>query len=72
MGQLLKDAKLDTLLTSDGTPNPDRFGFFLVLTGLTSKKAQGVVNKTNKSFDDIQSDWIINAGDDNGLYDTLK
>lgn len=75
MAQLLKANELDTLLTSDGMPNPNRFGFFLVLTGLTSKKAKGVTNTSNnetKSFEDINSDWIVNAGDENSLYETLK
>lgn len=75
MSQLLKDAKLDTLLASNGMPNPNRFGYFLVLTGLTSKRAKGVTNSQNgesKSFEDIDSDWIINAGNDNSTYETLK
>lgn len=75
--ELLKKANLDNLIDqSTGLPNPRYFGTFLVLEGLTSGKAYGLLPESNfnkkQSFDDISSQMIINAGDDEQLYDLLR
>lgn len=73
--QLLKSKKLDMLIDpSTGLPNPRYFGNFLVLEGLTSSKAYGVqsIDGKKESFDDIDSNLIINAGDNDELYDSLR
>lgn len=73
--QLLKSKKLDMLIDpSTGLPNPRYFGNFLVLEGLTSSKAYGVqsIDGKKESFDDIDSTLIINAGDNDELYDSLR
>lgn len=72
---LLKNKKLDMLVDpSTGLPNPRYFGNFLVLEGLTSSKAYGVqsIDGKKESFDDIDSNLIVNAGDDDELYDSLR
>lgn len=75
--ELLKKANLDALVDqATGLPNPKYFGTFLVLEGLTSGKAYGVLSQQgyNKkySFDDITSQLVIKAGDDEQLYDLLR
>lgn len=75
--KLLKEANLDALVDqATGLPNPKYFGTFLVLEGLTSGKAYGVLSQQryNKkySFDDITSQLVIKAGDDEQLYDLLR
>lgn len=61
-------------MQSNGELKPNNSGQFLVLEGLTSGKAAGVSDKTGKkwSFDDINSNFIVNAGDDRELYRTLE
>lgn len=73
--KLLKKKGLDVLIDSNtGLPNPKYFRSFLVLEGITSSKAYGVepINGKKQSINDIDSKLIINAGDDDELYDTLR
>ena len=75
--KLLKEVNLDALVDqATGLPNPKYFGTFLVLEGLTSGKAYGVLSQQgyNKkySFDDITSQLVIKAGDDEQIYDLLR
>lgn len=73
--KLLKKKGLDVLIDSNtGLPNPKYFRNFLVLEGITSGKAYGVepINGKKQSINDIDSKLIINAGDDDELYDTLR
>lgn len=75
--ELLKQSKyisLAPIMQSNGELKPSNSGQFLVLEGLTSGKAAGVSDKTGKkwSFDDINSNFIVNAGDDRELYRTLE
>ena len=73
--KLLKKNGLDVLIDSNtGLPNPKYFRNFLVLEGITSGKAYGVepINGKKQSINDIDSKLIINAGDDDELYDTLR
>lgn len=74
---LLKEAKysgLAPLIGSNGQLKPSNSGQFLVLEGLASSKTYGVSEKTNKkwSFDDIRSNFILNAGDDDELFRVLE
>lgn len=75
--ELLRQQKyisLTPIIQSNGQLKPDNSGQFLVLEGLTSSKAAGVSDRSGKkwSFDDIRSNFIINAGDDEELYRTLE
>lgn len=75
--ELLKQSKyisLAPIMQSNGELKPSNSGQFLVLEGLTSGKAAGVSDETGKkwSFDDINSNFIVNAGDDRELYRTLE
>lgn len=75
--KLLKEANLDALVDqATGLPNPKYFGTFLVLEGLTSGKAYGVLSQQGYSkkysFDDIKSQLVVKAGDDEQLYDLLR
>lgn len=72
MQQLMKDNRLEGLLDSNGMPNPNRFGQFLVLEGYTSEKAKAVQDNKQVSFKDIQSDFILSAGDDKEVYDMIQ
>lgn len=70
--QLMRDNQLDGLIGQDGLPNKNRFGLFLVLEGYTSEKAKAVQNDKQVGFKDVQSEFIIPAGDDDQLYDMIK
>lgn len=75
--ELLKQSKyisLAPIMGSNGKLKPDNSGQFLVLEGLTSSKAAGISDRSGKkwSFDDIRSNFIINAGDDDELFRTLQ
>lgn len=69
--ELIKDNQLESLIGQDGIPNKNRFGLFLVLEGYTSEKAKAIQNNKQISFKDVQSEFIIPAGDDNQLYDMI-
>ena len=70
--QLVHENQLDGLLDADGLPNKNRFGHFLVLEGLTSDKAKAVKDNKQVSFGDIESDFILPAGDDSEIYDMIE
>ena len=70
--QLLKDNQLEDLIDSNGNLNRNRFGHFIVLEGYTSEKANVVQDNKKISLKDIQSDFIIPAGDDGELYDMIR
>lgn len=65
---------LAPLIASNGALNPNNAGQFLVLEGLVSSKTSGISNKDKKkhSFNDINSNFIIDAGDDKELYRTME
>lgn len=69
---LMKQEGLDNLLTSNGLPNRNRFGQFLVLEGYTSDKANAVKDNKEVSFKDITSNYVLPAGDDSSLYDMIN
>lgn len=70
--QLLAQNQLDGLIDSNGNLNRNRFGQFLVLEGYTSEKANAVQDNKKVSFKDVQSDFILPAGDDGELYNMIK
>lgn len=70
--QLLIQNQLDGLIDSNGNLNRNRFGQFLVLEGYTSEKANAVQDNKKVSFKDVQSDFILPAGDDGELYNMIK
>lgn len=70
--QLLAYNQLDGLIDSNGNLNRNRFGQFLVLEGYTSEKASAVQDNKKVSFKDVQSDFILPAGDDGELYNMIK
>lgn len=70
--QLLSENQLEGLIDSNGNLNRNRFGQFLVLEGYTSEKAKAVQDNKKISFKDIQSDFILPAGDDSELYNMIK
>lgn len=70
--QLVHENQLDGLLDANGLPNKNRFGHFLVLEGFTSDKAKAVKNNKQVSFGDIESDFILPAGDDSEIYDMIE
>lgn len=70
--QLLAQNQLDGLIDSNGNLNRNRFGQFLVLEGYTSEKANAVQDNKKVSFKDVQSDFILPAGDDSELYNMIK
>ena len=69
---LMHQNQLDGLLDSNGLPSKTRFGHFLVLEGLTSDKAKAVKDNKQVSFEEIQSDFIVPAGDDSETYDMIE
>lgn len=74
---LLKQPKymsLAPIMESNGQLKPNNSGQFLVLEGLTSSKAAGISDRSGKKwgFDDIRSNFIINAGDDDELFRVLQ
>lgn len=64
---------LAPIMGSNGQLKPSNSGQFLVLEGLTSSKAAGVSDRSGKKwgFDDIRSNFVINAGDDDELFRVL-
>ena len=70
--QLLAENQLDGLIDSNGNLNRNRFGQFLVLEGYTSEKANAVQDNKKVSFKDVQSDFILPAGDDSELYNMIR
>lgn len=70
--QLLAQNQLDGLIDSNGNLNRNRFGQFLVLEGYTSEKANAVQDNKKVSFKEVQSDFILPAGDDGELYNMIK
>lgn len=70
--QLLAKNQLDGLIDSNGNLNRNRFGQFLVLEGYTSEKANAVQDNKKVSFKDVQSDFILPAGDDSELYNMIR
>lgn len=70
--QLLSQSQLGNLIDSSGKLNRSRFGQFLVLEGYTSEIAKTVQDGKSVSFKDVQSDYIIPAGDDNELYNMIQ
>lgn len=70
--QLLAQNQLDGLIDSNGNLNRNRFGQFLVLEGYTSEKANAVQDNKKVSFKEVQSDFILPAGDDSELYNMIK
>lgn len=69
---LMRQEGLDNLLDSSGLPNRNRFGQFLVLEGYTSDKANAVKDNKEVSFKDINSNYVLPAGDDSSLYDMIN
>lgn len=67
-------AALRPIMQANGQLKPSNARQFLVLEGLTSSRAAGVSNEDGKkhSFDDINSNFVISAGDDKELYKTLE
>lgn len=70
--QLLAENQLDGLIDSNGNLNQNRFSQFLVLEGYTSEKANTIQDNKKVSFKEIQSDFILPAGDDSELYNIIK
>lgn len=70
--QLMDNNQLGDLVRSDGSLNTNRFCKFLVLEGYTSEKAKAIKDNKPVSFKDVESDFILPAGDDSSLYDMIK
>lgn len=47
LGEALKDAGMDNLVDSNGLPNKDKFGMFLVIQGYTTDNVKSVENTYN-------------------------
>lgn len=70
--QLMTENQLDGLLGSDGLPKANRFGHFLVLEGYTSEKAKAIQDGKQVSFKDVQSNFVLPAGNDGEIYDMIE
>lgn len=70
--QQMQNAGLGYLYNSDGTPNQNQFGLFLVVEGLASDKTQGI-NKEGKpaSLKDVESNYTIKYKNDREMQDKL-
>lgn len=63
---------LGPILESDGKLKPSNSRHFLVLEGLASSRTAGIKDGQKTGFDDIDSDFIISAGDDAELFRTIE
>lgn len=78
LGKMLQEEGLDTLVDSNGLPNKNRFGFFLVLEGVASNRAKGRIRNPQSGamdevrFEDFDSDYIVNMGDGEDVYRQLE
>lgn len=73
--ELMNQEGLQFLLRSDGTPNPQLFGKFMIIEGLASSKTMGIDpkdNKTTKSLEDIEANYIIDRGQDEQLANIIR
>lgn len=75
--ELLKDPKysgLAPIMQNNGKLNPNNSRQFLVLEGFASSKTAAInpENRKKVSLDDINSNFIIDAGDDSELYRTIE
>lgn len=75
--ELLKQPKylsLAPIMGSNGQLKPSNSGQFLVLEGITSSKARGISPRTGdkESIDEFDTNFVVNAGDDDELYRTLE
>lgn len=69
--EILKRVGLGYLVdASKGEVNPKYFGHFLVLEGVASSKAQGMVAGKKQKLQESQ--YIENASGDDALFDTVK
>lgn len=68
---ILKKIGLGYLVdASKGVVNPKYFGHFLVLEGVTSNKAYGIVGGKQEVIHD--TDFVKNASSDDALFDTVR
>lgn len=75
--ELLKDSKyvaLAPIMQNNGRLNPSNSRQFLVLEGFASSKTAAInpENRKKVSLDDINSNFVIDAGDDSDLYRTIE
>lgn len=70
--QLMNENQLGDLVMADGSLNKNRFCKFLILEGYTSEKAKAIQDNKPVSFKDVQSEYIVPAGDSDELYDMIR
>lgn len=69
----LTDNGLDYLVDAQrGNIDVNKFGHFLILKGVTSSKAVAVQNNKKVNLDDVTSDYIVDASDDDQLYNVIR
>lgn len=69
----LTDNGLDYLVdVQRGNIDVNKFGHFLILKGVTSSKAVAVQNNKKVNLDDVTSDYIVDASDDDQLYNVIR
>ena len=56
----------------NGIIDMNKFGHFLVLRGLTSSKAKVIKNNKKVDIDDVNSQYMVDASNDNQLYDIIN
>lgn len=69
----LTDNGLNYLVDAQrGIIDINKFGHFLILKGVTSSKAVAVQNNKKVNLDDVTSDYIVDASDDDQLYNVIR
>lgn len=69
----LTDNGLNYLVDAQrGNIDINKFGHFLILKGITSSKAVAVQNNKKVNLDDVTSDYIVDASDDDQLYNVIR
>lgn len=73
MAEELINNGLDYLVDAQkGTIDISKFGHFLVFRGLTSSKAKAIQGRKKVDIDDVESNYIIDASNDDQLYDVIR
>ena len=75
--ELLKQPEyisLAPIMQSNGELKPNNSGQFLVLEGIASSKTRGISSQSGnkESIDEFNTNFIVNAGDDDELYRILE
>lgn len=69
----LTDNGLNYLVDAQrGNIDINKFGHFLILKGITSSKAVAIQNNKKVNIDNVTSDYIVDASDDDQLYNVIR